>query len=356
MAEQDGGLPQEQWMMATGMPLQSIPSESDGRNPRALGFLVGALVFGGIVAFVAFKLTGGAMSQIADPDSPAIAKIHAEAAGRSLGYHAPKVATHVASHSRSGSVHRVPQVIYTVHTGGSLKDISRIFGMPLELLKTLNPGVPEDRFLGSGSRVTVHLDGVTVPEPEDKKPLLHPMVGVPMLDGKGRRVRRRSVSWGTALMVKSLDKALNVYGDAYPEGPVVIVSDMSRRGGGRLKPHHTHREGRDVDLSYVPVPKHDNGGFLKMKPGVFDVERNWTFIKAMVDTGQLRLILMDWKIQKMLYKHAKEVEGMDKFELERLFQYPRDREEEVGLIRHWDNHNDHMHVRFACPPSMPNCE
>ncbi|MEL6179469.1 MAG: penicillin-insensitive murein endopeptidase, partial [Myxococcota bacterium] len=178
--------------------------------------------------------------------------------------------------------------------------------------------------------------------------------GIPMPDGPGRRIRRRGRSWGRPNLVVNLDHALNIYAKAYPEGPVVIVSDMSRRHGGRLKPHHTHREGQDVDLSYIPIPKHDNGGFIKMDKLYFDVERNWTFIKAMLDTGEVTLILMDHDLQKLLFEKARS-EGIPVPELRRIFQYPRPKEREVAIIRHWDKHDDHMHVRFACHPDRRRC-
>ena len=130
---------------------------------------------------------------------------------------------------------------------------------------------------------------------------------------------------------------------------------MSRRGGGYLKPHRKHRLGQDVDLSYVPKPEHDNGGFMKMTPRVFDLERNWTLLRAMLDSGDVELILMDRRIQKMLYTDARE-KGMRQDELARIFQYPRDVEEKVGIIQHWDKHDDHMHVRFACPEDFSACK
>ena len=33
-------------------------------------------------------------------------------------------------------------------------------------------------------------------------------------------------------------------------------------------------------------------------------------------------------------------------DLEHLFQYPRGKDVPVGLIRHWPNHANHVHVRF----------
>ena len=335
----------------------SLPGSGDGSGPRqrykVVGWVFAALATVALVVLLVGKVFSGSMATIAGPDSPAIARLHAEAAGRSLAFHLPEVAEEVSSRAVVDSP-IVGVVRYKIHTGGSLKDIARIFGMPVELIAALNPNIPSKKHLGPGEVVTVYKHGVDAP-PGDGEETDHPEVSVPMPDGKGRKVRRRMVSWGTALLVKNLNHALDIYGDAFPAGPVVIVSDMSRRGGGRLKPHHTHRHGRDVDLSYIPKPEQDNGGFMKMNSSVFDRERNWTLLKALLDTGQVELILMDKKVQKMLLKVARE-KGLSDEELGRIFQYPRDKDAEVGIIRHWDGHLDHMHVRFACPPEFAACE
>ena len=314
--------------------------------------MVAGLVALSLVGLLLAKIFGGSMATIAGPDSPAIARIHAEAAGRSLAFRIQEVSTALTERGNAESAQPIVEVVrYRVQTSGSLEDIARIFDLPMELARALNPGLPDDRKFGAGKVFTVYKHGVRVPEAEPKP---FRQVDVPMPDGLGRRVRSRSKSRGTARMVRDLDQALNVYGRAFPKGPVVIVSDMSLRGGGRLRPHHTHRDGRDVDLSYVPVPEHDNGGFLKMTSMVFDPERNWTMLKALVDTGGVELILMDYQIQKMYHEFAA-TKGVPAAELARIFQYPRDKEAEVGIIRHWDGHRDHMHVRFACPADFPEC-
>lgn len=334
----------------------------DGGAPRGrqgwvkpLGWALAVLAVLAVLTLAALKMSSGSMGQIAGPDSPAIARMHAQAAARSVAAHLPAVSRRVAGEARIGDPIKLEPIVYTVHTGGSLDDVARVFGMPRALLERLNPQVSPTTFLGPGRQVKVYERGLARLGDEEQDPLAYPEVRVPMMDGPGRRVRRRSVSWGTSLTVHHLDKALKAYGAAYPEGPVIIVSDMSRRGGGRLKPHNTHREGRDVDLSYVPVPKHDNGGFLKMKPGIFDVERNWVFLDALLSSGEVKLILMDWRVQKMLVEYARE-QGVDAQRLRTLFQYPRERDEEVGVVRHWDGHRDHMHVRFACPEGMERCD
>jgi len=292
-----------------------------------------------------------ALGAMVDLEGPHTGGMHARLRGHMLGL-SVEAHTHDAL-ERMSSAPRFDRVTYKVQSGGTLADIGRIYGMETEDLQALNPSVAPGAFIPPGGRVVLFKEGVGLSDvaPGTEERLY---AGIPIVDGPGRHVRRRSRSWGTRTTVESLDAALRVYGQAYPEGPVIIVSDLSRRDGGKLKPHHSHREGRDVDLSYVPVPDQDNGGFLKMREGLFDVERNWTFYNALLATGNVEVILMDTRLQKLLYDKAR-ADGMDEAELGRLFQYPRPSDAEVGVIRHWEGHRDHTHIRFRCDPRHNVC-
>lgn len=314
---------------------------------------VAAVLLAFVVGVSLFFAGDGRLGAIADPSSPSVATVHADAAGVGSGLalleRAQSVAAMEPSKPGKGPM---GQVKYTVQTGGTLQDIGRIFGMSVDDLIELNPGATKEQFFGPGKAVVVYEPEVALADVEfGTKDRLY--AGVPMPDGPGRRVRRRRVSWGTSHAVYHLDKALTAYGKAYPDGPVVIVSDMSRRKGGRLPPHHTHRSGRDVDLSYVPKPDQDNGGFLMMNSWAFDRERNWAFLEALLATGQVELLLMDRSLQKLLVKHLED--KLSESELRRIFQYPRPSSAEAGIIRHWEGHRDHMHVRLKCAPDQPRC-
>ena len=322
-----------------------------------LAGVVGSVLLGFVLASSLDVAGGGALGAIVDPSGRVVSRLHAEGMGRALAY---GVVERRGGGAKEGVREKARPAVapptgvrYQIQSGGTLDDIARIFDMPVEDVRALNPEVGPEQFMGPGAWVYVYKPGVALSKvkPGAVDALAH---AVPLPDGPGRRIRRRSRSWGTETMVASLDRALTEYGKAYPEGPVVIVSDMSRREGGKLPPHHTHREGRDVDLSYVPKPDQDNGGFLMMNEWAFDVERNWTFLKAMLDTGQVEVMLMDRMLQELLYKHLKG-KGMSEGELGRIFQYPRPTSAEAGIVRHWDGHRDHLHVRFACGPTEPRC-
>ena len=321
---------------------------SKGRRKSPLLRLALAIVGVVAVALGAFVAVGGLGSSplgaMVDLEGPYTAGLHARLAGRGHAVDGKDIAQGVAE--RLLDAPRFDQVTYKIQSGGSLDDVARVFAMDAEDLRALNPDIVPDSELAPGARVFLYKDGVALSEVEPRtEERLH--AAIPITDGPGRRIRRRIRSWGIRTTVQSLDRALRVYAEAFPKGPVVIVSDMSRRMGGRLKPHHTHREGRDVDLSYIPRPEHDNGGFLLMDERTFDAERNWTFYRALIATGKVDVILMDRRLQKLLRRQA-ESEGLAKSELDRIFQYPRPADDEVGLIRHWDEHRDHTHIRFAC--------
>ena len=67
-----------------------------------------------------------------------------------------------------------------------------------------------------------------------------------------------------------------------------------------------------------------------------------------------QMIFIDYRLQAKLYRYAKR-KGATKAQLDRWIQYPRGKYEPNGVIRHFPNHDDHLHVRFVCPYSDVNC-
>lgn len=66
-------------------------------------------------------------------------------------------------------------------------------------------------------------------------------------------------------------------------------------------------------------------------------------------------LLIDYDLRAKLYKHAR-AEGASHDELAHWFQYPRGRTASLGIPRHARNHADHMHVRFVCDATDPECQ
>lgn len=65
--------------------------------------------------------------------------------------------------------------------------------------------------------------------------------------------------------------------------------------------------------------------------------------------------MLDYSIQEWLFEYA-ERSGYDADELERAFQVPHGPGAEWGIVRHYPNHMDHMHVRFRCPVGDGYCQ
>jgi penicillin-insensitive murein endopeptidase len=67
----------------------------------------------------------------------------------------------------------------------------------------------------------------------------------------------------------------------------------------------------------------------------------------MIKTGLVEQVYIDYRLQRLLYRHAKRL-GHSQEELKTWFSYPYAR---GGLIWHLKGHADHLHVRFKAPSS-----
>ncbi|MCB9621824.1 MAG: penicillin-insensitive murein endopeptidase [Sandaracinus sp.] len=63
------------------------------------------------------------------------------------------------------------------------------------------------------------------------------------------RIRNPSQAYGTAELVALIAWAAERVAEEH-EGAVLSVGDLSRERGGRLRPHRSHRVGRDADLGF----------------------------------------------------------------------------------------------------------
>lgn len=140
-------------------------------------------------------------------------------------------------------------------------------------------------------------------------------------------------------------------------GVPLRVGDLSAPRGGVIPRHHSHRNGRDVDLLFfardestgeaVPAPdfvRYNRAGLSIGRPVVlrFDVERNWSLVEALLRderAGVARIFVADW-LRRMLLDHARAA-GKAPWVVERA---------EKVLAQPGDSlpHDDHFHVRVAC--------
>ena len=171
----------------------------------------------------------------------------------------------------------------------------------------------------------------------------------------GYVIRSRAVAYGTEETIRWVVDAFNAVDSRFKTRKAVRVHDISDRKGGRIRNHKSHQNGRDVDISYYQKTCPRSGCPVeKLRASELDIARQWTLLEHWLKNDQAELIFIDYRLQARLYRHAKR-RGVSEAQLRRWIQYPRGKYEPVGVIRHFRNHQDHLHVRFVCPYSDLRC-
>jgi murein endopeptidase/LysM repeat protein len=129
------------------------------------------------------------------------------------------------------------------------------------------------------------------------------------------------------------------------------IGSISKQGGGKLKPHSSHRSGRDVDIR-LPLEHKDGSA-----DNVDDVDWDalWSLIMAFVDTGEVETIYLTTDRQKHLHAAAKRAKASADT-IDRVLQYPDKGGRNNGIVRHQHGHEAHIHVRFTCAANETQCE
>lgn len=159
----------------------------------------------------------------------------------------------------------------------------------------------------------------------------------------GYVVRNPSKAWGTFLTVTRLMEVLADHSRAYPKVASIRVDDISRKGGGFLAPHRSHKSGRDVDIRYPLLKPTDK--YVRATVKTIDLDRTWDLLKRFLATEDVVYIFVEHRFQKLLREKAVKARW-SKSRLADVFQYPRSRKAMVGIIRHEPGHSTHFHVRF----------
>lgn len=164
--------------------------------------------------------------------------------------------------------------------------------------------------------------------------------------GDAAHIKRPHLAYGTAKTIRLLTTVVRQYKARHRNGPRVLIGDISRQGGGALSSHLSHRSGHDVDVGYVLRGEAAKGTrFAGVNHENLDLAKTWTLVRAFLQTHEVVYIFMDYGIQERLYDYALH-HGTPKSELDEVFQYPRGRGRNHGIIRHWKSHKHHFHVRF----------
>ncbi|WP_232293536.1 LysM peptidoglycan-binding domain-containing protein [Stigmatella aurantiaca] len=148
-------------------------------------------------------------------------------------------------------------------------------------------------------------------------------------------------TYATEETITYLSQVIRAVRAALPDAPPLRVNQISAKEGGYMRPHKSHQSGRDVDLGFYyptaePIRARDRENHIHLA-------RNWALVKALLAHADVQLILVDRRVQKVLYEYALK-SGEDKAWLDSLFHAGFQ-----SLIRHARGHRDHFHVRFFSP-------
>ncbi|MFO0635505.1 MAG: penicillin-insensitive murein endopeptidase [Nannocystaceae bacterium] len=248
-------------------------------------------------------------------------------------------------------------VHWTVEQRTRLDEVASNWGMWPEDLRELNPALGEPEWIEAGTSLVVHVTDRRKPTQSVGAPNKgHLLRGIPLPEGPHWQLREhRPRAFGSRTTIRALLDAMRAYGAADPQAPALRVGELSRRSGGRIEPHVSHRSGRDVDIGYVmrgPVGK-DERFWRTATPKNLDVARTWAFVQALLDTGEVQQIFISSKIQKLLAREARKTLPPEQVAL--IFSAVNRDPKIHTLVRHEHGHRDHMHVRFVCEAGNLRC-
>jgi penicillin-insensitive murein endopeptidase len=169
------------------------------------------------------------------------------------------------------------------------------------------------------------------------------------------------VRWGLEPLVTALDRAARAVRRQFPDA-VATVGHLSRAGGGEIDRHHSHESGRDADVQFYMRNRAGkpllSNGFVSFKPdgttpsypgAYFDDVRNWVFVNALVTDPQARVshIFVAAPLRARLLAIAEHLGAPHAVRMRaaEVMVQPR------GALPH----DDHFHVRIACPSRMQGC-
>jgi penicillin-insensitive murein endopeptidase len=171
-------------------------------------------------------------------------------------------------------------------------------------------------------------------------------------DGPGWQAMRlsRDRRWGSVELVQYVEAlAQSVAQDGWPG---ILVGDMGQaRGGPMASGHASHQIGLDVDLWLQPMPNHVLSGEERESLSAISVVKG--------KSGEVEPSLFG-EAERMLIYRAAQLPGVA-----RIFVAPgikrslcsikwRDRSF-LSKVRPWYGHDDHFHVRLACPAGAQSC-
>jgi penicillin-insensitive murein DD-endopeptidase len=173
------------------------------------------------------------------------------------------------------------------------------------------------------------------------------------ITGSGWQVMRvsRNRYWGNPSLVAFIERLAD---SAKKIGwPGILVGDMSQpRGGPMFTGHTSHQIGLDVDIWFTPAPDHElsrEEREFNLAPSMVAADRRdtdpkvWTHahtevLRAAAEDSVVSRIFVNPAIRKALCREAGANRGW------------------LSKVRPWWYHEDHFHVRLACPAESTECK
>ncbi len=248
-----------------------------------------------------------------------------------------------------------PELVFRLERGDTLLAAANRYGLSVRDIERWNANL-DTGAVRPGTAVRVYTRApVSASEaigPTNRGRLENP---VRLPTHRGYVIRTPARAYGTEETIRWITDAFDAVDAKFKYPKVVRIHDISDRNGGRLRDHKSHQNGRDADISYFQETCGANGcPFEEFKSSDLDVARQWALLEHWLRNRQAEMIFIDYRLQAKLYKYARR-KGVSKAKLEEWIQYPRGRYEPEGVIRHFPNHEDHLHVRFVCPYSDDKC-
>ena len=152
------------------------------------------------------------------------------------------------------------------------------------------------------------------------------------------RRQKEERSFGLPETIRALVEIAAAWNKAHPQGPRIVISDISPPGGslGRFEPHSSHRVGLDVDLNL----EGGNASWQNKKGAKVDNRWHWvdnpTYSRSL--TMELARLIVDHpkgglKVKFILFDDPEVWKVSSKVRMDKN-----------------SPHRDHLHVRFCAPP------
>ena len=265
--------------------------------------------------------------------------------------------------------------------GDTLTGIGERFGIDVELLRRYNPQLGAAAELVPGEQLVIWVDPQIERRHDEAVRLSFPVaadalsIGAPTLGSLERGIQlpaspyyervHPALQYGSSHAIQHLQTAIARFRQLYRYQGVLVVSDLSKNGGGPLPPHKSHQAGRDVDI-WLPALK---GTYQRRhladdrKPKFAEINwyAAWGLVESLLATGEVQYVFLDISLHPRLHEAGQRL-GAAPDMLAQLQWQPPDADPELARrarynapVRHAAEHNGHIHVRFRCGPNEPRC-